>query len=211
MAADASALDWDGLLWQASREGRLMSVLATLPRARWTERSPSGKSLLHLASVGDNPIAAAALLAHGLDANLLDQQGYMPVHWASAGAPRVLRMLCAGGADLCAPNAAGLRPLECALVYGCVPCVKVLVANGVRLSSLRPHEFAKPELEAFERGVLRCRAAAVVLMGLQRLRRCASMRALDRWAVREVALSVWSTRTEAVWMAAPKSAGCALQ
>ena len=55
-----------------------------------------------------------------------------------------------------------------------------------------------PELEAFERGVLRCRAAVVVLLGLKR-RRGDVMWALDRWVVRELCFALWATRTNVQW------------
>ena len=88
-------------------------------------------------------------------------------------------------------------------------CVRVLVANGVRLSTVgeRYYRDITLELEAFERGVLRCRAAVVVLLGLK-LRRGDVMWALDRWVVRELCFAVWSTRSNSQWVASSWS--CAL-
>ncbi len=79
-------------------------------------------------------------------------------------------------------------------------CAHVLVANGARLStvSYTYRRFITPELVAFERGVLRCRAAVVVLLGLKR-RRGDVMWALDRWVVRELCFALWATRTNVQW------------
>lgn len=60
-------LDWDGAIELAAREGRLMALLKSLPRVRWTERGPADRTLLHYASMGNNMPATLALLAQGLD------------------------------------------------------------------------------------------------------------------------------------------------
>lgn len=93
----------------------------------------------------------------------------------------------------------GDSALEAALENSAV-CVSVLLANGMRLRSVRDVRqlLITPEMEALERGVLRCRALAVALLGLKR-RRGAAMRALDRFLVREMALACWCTRAEKPW------------
>lgn len=55
---------------------------------------------------------------------------------------------------------------------GGLECVCVLVANGVRLSTVRDNHrrYITPAMVAFERGVLQWRAAVVVLMGIKRRR-----------------------------------------
>lgn len=77
-------------------------------------------------------------------------------------------------------------------------CVCVLVANGVRLSTVRKdhREFITPELEAFEKGVLRCRAAVVAMLYVKRagkLWRC------DKFLLREIGFAIWATRWNNEW------------
>ena len=118
-----------------------------------------------------------------------------------AGQPRALELLCASGATLLITENTGHTPLEFSLRHGTsIECDRVLVANGVRLGTVR-EEYRRhitPELEAFERGVLSCREAVVVLLGLKR-RRGDVMRDVDRWVVREIAFACWATRTDRAW------------
>ena len=41
-------IDWGDTVCEEAREGRLLALLNTLPRARWAERDPSdGETFLH--------------------------------------------------------------------------------------------------------------------------------------------------------------------
>ena len=109
--------------------------------------------------------AAVALLQSGLvNMNARDWWGSKPAHWAASYTqPRVLEVLSAAGADLQAHNEDDDAPIDCALWTAHKKddkVVRVLVANGARLSTVREHRrsYITPDLEAFERGVLRCRA-----------------------------------------------------
>lgn len=200
---------WRDTVTTACSQGRLGELLETLPRDRWDERGPYQRTLLHYASYSeDNAAAAAELLAHGLDVNTCDHLCETPSHHAARqGSARVLEVLCAAGADLLAPNVHGATSLSLAIVRRgprdplALSCVRVLVANGVRLSSACPSErltSITPEMEALERGVLRCRSAVVLMLGLKR-RRGPVMRELDRFVVRQVALAIWATRCDKQW------------
>lgn len=180
-----------------------MAVLEQLPRARWTEQGPGGQMLLHSACEGNNVAAVATLLAHGVHVDAHTANSGCAAHYAALSSqPRVLELLCAAGADLRATSTAGYSPLDCALIHLPCPddCVRVLVANGSRLSDAgaRYRGLITPELWAFERGVLSCRAVIVALLGIKR-RRGDAMCALDRWVVREACYAVWATRTDKAW------------
>lgn len=197
------ALDWAGAVYHASSQGRLMELIESLPRARWTEQSPIGETLLHYACIGDNMDAVVALLRHGLDANAQTSSHWCPVHYAASEAScRVLEVLHVVGVDLRVPCAADRTPLEIALnsLPSTAERVRELLANGVRLSTahVRCHHRIPPEMVAFERGVLRCRSAVVTLLGLKR-RRVESLQIVDRWMVREVCYAVWATRANKPW------------
>ncbi len=58
--------------------------------------------------------------------------------------------------------------------------------------------FITPELEAFERGVLRCRAAVVTML---RVRRAGQLWMWDKFLLAEMALCIWATRYAKGWSA----------
>ena len=77
---------------------------------------------------------------------------------------------------------------------------RVLLANGVRVASLRRDLCNKvaPELFTFERGVLRCRAATVAMLRVKRASHDTMVR-WDRYLLAELAVCVWSTRWAKEW------------
>ena len=161
-----------------------------LPRERWAERDQDGETLLHYACLGPNVAATVALLQSGLlDVNARGKWGSTPAHYAAVySQPRVLEVLCAAGADLRARDEYGYFPLNIALVNASNDdgeTVRVLVANGVRLRTVleRFRCLITPKLEEFERGVLRCRAAVVAMLRVNRagqLVRLSTVREDDR-------------------------------
>lgn len=192
-------IDWDGTVQRESRHGRLLNFLHTLPQTRWTECDPWSATLLHHACQGDNTAAAVALLTHGASVDACDSLRRAPAFWAAHwGQSRVLEVLCAGGARVQMRDCQGRRALDAALVRS-PECVRVLVANGARLSSA--HETGRhritPELEAFERGVLRCRAAVAAMLRVKRASR--RLVCWDKFLLIEMAVCVWSTRAEVAW------------
>lgn len=198
-------LDWEGVVAPASKNGQLMAFLELLPCARWVERAPNRATLLHYACRGDNVAAAAALLKHGLDVNARNNPQWCPAHSAAnRGQPGVLELLCTFGADMHARSGMGNTPLEHALSNlragnrGAAECARLLVANGVRLALLHSRDLVPPELEAFERGVLRCRSMVITLLALKR-RRGRTLQVVDRWMVREIGFALWATRTDVKW------------
>lgn len=119
------------------------------------------------------------------------------------GKPRVLSILLCAGADPQARTLFAQSPLDIALQNqsaGCQECVHVLVAHGVRLSSARAlaRDSIQPAAVALEEGRLRCRAAAIVLLGLKRRRGVVLCRH-DRFVVRELCVCIYATRTDKAW------------
>lgn len=76
---------------------------------------------------------------------------------------------------------------------------RVLLANGMRLSTLREGLRGRitPELEKFERGVLHCRTAVVAML---RLKKAAKLWHMDRFVLREIGFAIWATRYDGKWM-----------
>ena len=185
-----------------------MSLLVKLPRERWAERNEHNHALLHFAYFGPNVEAAVALLRSGLvDVNARNTWGGTAVHSAAIWElPRMVEVLCAAGADLQARDKDGDTPINVTLRFakqdGGEP-VRVLVANGVRLSTVREeYRFhITPELVAFERGVLRCRAAVVAML---RVKRAGQLVRWDKFLLVELALCIWSTRYDKGWQTATK-------
>ena len=196
-------VDWSGRVFEESVEGRLLALLNTLPRARWAERDAlDGETFLHFSAREERVDATVALLQSGLvDVNARNTSGNSAAHVAAMrGSSRVLEVLCAAGVDLRAQNQNGSSALDLAVDFCNRDCARVLVTNGMRLSTVSDtyRRYITPELEAFESGVLRCRAAVMVLLGLTR-RRGDVMWALDRWVVRELCFALWATRTNVQW------------
>ena len=195
-------IDWPAW-WKAGDGGRLQDLLVKLPRERWAERDEYGYTLLHRACCGPNVGAAVALLQSGLvDVSARNKGGWTTTHMAAAWKqPRVLEVLCAAGADLRASNKDGCSPIDRALLYAHKDgneAVRVLVANGVRLNTVREdyRRYITPELEAFECGVLRCREAVVAML---RVKKTAQLYHVDKFLMRELAFAMWATRTNDQW------------
>ena len=193
-------INWEDVS-DATAEGRLLDLLMTLPRARWAELGEDNTTFLHYACCGSNVAALVALLKSGLvDVNAPSKDGFTPAHAAAMHAQqRALEVLCAAGANLRALDRDDFTPIDPALAS--TACVQVLVANGVRLSVARDFNFhlhrITPQMEAFEHGVLRCRAAVVAMLRVKRA--SGQLVRWDKFLLVEVALCIWSTRFNKEW------------
>ena len=179
-----------------------MELLLTLPRARWTERDLQGQTLLHYAAQAPNVVALVLLIQSGLPVDARTTGQRTPAHIAACNdQSRALEVLCAAGADLTALAESRRTPLDYALSPPVRDaCVRVLLANGMRLSTVKEdfRRFITPELEAFERGVLRCRGAVVALLRVKRV--CGQLLVRwDRYLLRQMALDLWATRCAKEW------------
>lgn len=181
----------------------LMELLENLPRERWANQKQFGVNLLHHACNGANLAAVVVLLQSGLiDVSERNRWGgYTAAHYAAARMqPRSLEALCAVGADMRVLSNHGEAPVEIALGKDRDggESVRVLVANGVRLSTVDGYyrNHITPELEAFEHGVLCCRVAVAVVLSVKRK---GNLWRWDKFLLREVAYAVWATRYDEKW------------
>lgn len=206
LMSETLPLDWEAVYGE-SRSGNLFVHLTErVPRTYWRERGKNGATLLHYACQGDNAVAAAALLTHGLSVNARDAAYRTPSHLASFnGQHRVLKLMCAAGADLQLRDFSEEQPLDMALSNptsepGADKCVRVLLANGVRLETSRQDlwKYHRPWMVALENGRTCCRTLIVTLLGLKR-RRGDVLRELDRFVVLEIAVCIWATRADKDW------------
>ena len=199
MAREGPPIDWNAF-YDVSKGGRLMELLMKLPRERWAERDEdSDTTLLHHACCGPSVAAVVALLQSGLvDVSARNKGGWTTTHMAAAWKqPRVLEVLCAAGADLRASDKDGCSPIDRALLYAHKDgneTVRVFVANGVRLSTVREgyRRYITPELEAFECGVLRCWEAVVAML---RVKWAGKLWMWDKFLLVELALGAWARDT----------------
>lgn len=109
--------------------------------------------------------------------------------------PKTIELLCALGASL--QRTLQIRsPLESALAdKRPIECVQMLIANGARLSSMRPqyrHEYVREHHVEFEIRIRVCRDKIVALLGIRRFRN--RMMDYDRFLLREIGFAIWATR-----------------
>ena len=200
---NGSPIVWDDVILKC-RHGNLMKLLENLPREDWNDRAPSGGTLLHFACLGPNIKASMLLIKSKLfSANERDNWNNTPAHFAAVHAfPSLIEILCAAGADLRALNRNGYAPIDEALgsmhMSRSIICVHVLVANGVRLSTVHPRYrfYITREMETFERGVLKCRKVFIATL---RVKRAGKLWRWDKYLLREIGFAIWATRYDNKW------------
>ena len=167
------------------------------PRERWAYRGSSGRTFLHWGCLGPN-VAALVLLVQSkmVDVNARDKWGETAAHCAAKrDAFRELEIMCAAGADMHAQDNCGSTIMELAIWN--LPLdsrsLRVLVANGVRLCSVREyyHRYIDLARVAFECSVLRCRTKVAALL---RIKKAGKLWRWDKFLLKEVAIAVWATR-----------------
>lgn len=181
-----------------SRAGKLMNYLVILPRSDWTKTSPHGNTLLHFACEGPNKEALLTLLLSGLiDINATNMQNHTAAFVAAeCDQPQALELLCAAGIDLTMRDIHGHTCIDWAVSND--DCMRVLIANGVRLNTVNEnyHRWIYYDMNAFERGVLRCRSAVVAML---RVKKAGMLWRWDKFLLRELAIAVWTTRMDTNW------------
>lgn len=194
-------IDW-GYVILVSERGLLDALLKNLPRERWAECNQGEVTFLHHALRGPNVDAVALLLqSKVVDVNARTVWGGTPVDFAVAyNQSRALELLCAAGANIRSHSSSIQLPIDDALIRfpDSAAVLQVLLANGVRLSTAnkRTQDCITSNMREFERGVLRCRVAVVALL---RVKKAGSLWRWDKFLLKEIAYSVWSTRCGYEW------------
>lgn len=196
------SVDWSAMA-TASLAGEFRAYLEHhVPRAHWHAVDERGCTLLHHACMTPDDAAVVMLLRSGLTVDPVNSAGWTPLHVSAArSSARSVEALCAAGADANLLCGNGQRAIDLALAAESFECVAALVANGVRLRTATARARITPDMASFEYGVVHCRAVVVALLGVKRYRGH-HLRHVDRFLIRELARSVWVTRTAYAWRAA---------
>lgn len=169
-----------------------------------------GRNLIHYACFGPN---ADAIISFALDPvslfdiDKIDYDGNSPLMSSiNSFQLKNVEILCALGANLQARDGNGYTPLDIVtqLSFGLqasnawVKAAYILISNGARLASCRNQEKISYSMKQFESGVLCCRNIIIILLGLKKRRHILGK--LDRFLVQqELAVEIWSTRTNDDW------------
>lgn len=184
------------------KNGKMMELLKNIPMEQWKTMKLGRHSLLHFACRTNHVKDVQFLLTQGLDIESRSDNTYFrPVHFCViSNSYQSLEVLIAAGVDVHSTSRDGnslWRPID----HGFGPpeyyeeSMKVLVSNGVRLSTATRKERLTPYMVAFEQGVLRCRDVVIVLLGLKKRRQILGK--LDRLLVQQVlAVEIWATRLD---------------
>lgn len=191
---------------RAATDPAVLPMLLALPRVQWTMRNKNGLTFLHYACCGKHVGAVVTLIQSKLlDVNARDRWKSTAAYYAVLYKQHAaLEVLCAAGVDLLARDE-HWSPLDAALVGRALisrdVCARVLLANGVRLSTVHKdyRHHIPPHLEAFERGVLRCRAAVVAMLTLRKRGVPLLLTIGCKYMAVELAVALHATRYDSAW------------
>jgi hypothetical protein len=188
-------MDWD-LMVKMDNQDRLEEYLLSLPKdILKTSRNPFGCSLLNYvcSRLKDNTRSLILLLKNGCDPNNEDAAGRSPLREAVLfKPPYILQLMLSIGCNIIeSPQKRSI--LEFALTTSSFSHARILIANGLRLSSVRPtfQNYISPRHIKFEKSVLRCRSAVIAMM---RVKRAGNLWRWDKFLLKQMALEIWATR-----------------
>lgn len=187
----------------ATRDGKLVKLLQSpeYPPSTWEEKDIYGWSFVHYAcaNFGQNDDALVMLIKNGCDLEKCSKTGKPPIFFATKIS--TLNILCVAGANL-QPRVENEKSILYSLIYRVnrmenrieyINCAKLILSNGVRLNTVEQDIDIPESLVLFEQGVLRCRDAIVILLGLKKRKQILGK--LDRFLLQEIlAVEIWSTR-----------------
>lgn len=175
-------IDWKELLYLTIDE--FYTFIKSLPVERYKETDPEdGETLLHFAARHCSVKCAVHLIRGGIDIHAPTSRGISPlrmaIHRRNADLVKVLIAAgskCEDSLHFCFTN--GLHLL------------RIFIANGYRI---RPGLISF-NLREFQNGVLRCRSATIAMIRLKQY-----YKNVDRFLFREMAFSIWVTRSDDEW------------
>jgi hypothetical protein len=160
------------------------------------------KTLIDACKCGDTQTLVNVLLKNPSDIHITFELGRTLVHTAVLHfQPKVLELLCAGGANLTLRDLIGDSPMHYN-IFSTGPktdaCFRILVANGVRLRDIERDSVKNftPWQRKFERGVLRCRTAVVAIL---RVKKAGNLWRWDKFLLKEIGYAIWATRYSNIW------------
>ena len=199
--------DWRRVSLESSRGESLTEYFKQLPFEQWDALYDSGLTFLHYTSRLGNVDALKLLLSRKPEIRVT-QDGATPLHIACEYRNNVstIEVLCAYNTSMVSTRTGGgYRPIDYILIsienrfrrsldYNRdkfklshatlkLDGVHVLIANGVRLKSIRHQEHITQAMRDFEQGVLRCRNVVVILLGLKKRKQVLGK--LDRFLVQQ--------------------------
>lgn len=199
--------------WRWASCGLLMQHMSDIGKEAWSA------TLLHEACRSEENLdALKALLHHGAPVDTYDNSGMTPLMRASnRGMTEFVRVLCAAGADLSKRDLENRGPMELVLSHSIykrktsMECARALMACGMRLAGvltrwthddyhgvfIEKRDMIPIALVDFERGLLKCRRVVIALLLVKRKKH--DLRHVDKFLMREISFSVWTTRRDDEW------------
>ena len=193
----SAKIDWISVS-DIKTDDQFAKMLNSLPVELWNAKAYHGMTLLHYACMKHYKLSVVTLLkSKRINVNVGSNNGFTPIHLALMdGNIEILELLCASNADIINGTKYLKSPLEYALCRNDEISIWILLANGARLSKVRPHYISdiSPAIRNFEQGVLRCRQAVISIL---RVKRAGNLWQWDKYLLREIAFAIWATRHSA--------------
>lgn len=193
----SAKIDWISVS-DIKTDDQFVKMLNSLPVELWNAKSPCHGTLLHYACMKHYKLSVVTLLkSKRINVSVGSNNGFTPIHLALMdGNIEILELLCASNADIINGTKYIKSPLEYALCRSDEKSISVLLANGARLSKVRPHNISdiSPAIRNFEQAVLRCRQAVISIL---RVKRAGNLWQWDKYLLREIAFAIWATRHSA--------------
>ena len=177
-----------------AKRGKLIELLKLMPQSRWTEQDERDYNFLfhifYMVNFDDN---TDALILLGLS-NLFDFKKISPFCSLSPFSYCLRYQYIPYASVLCALGYTHFNeetPINSATSY---ISIEFLISNGWRIDDKQDDKLVyHKSLFNFQQGVVKCRDATVVLLGLKKRR--VILPKLDRFLVQqELAVAIWATR-----------------
>jgi hypothetical protein len=189
-----------------ARNGKLYELLKMIPKENWNWKSKRimvncGWSFIHFAVYYNGNTDAVKALIENNNFNEYTDYGSSPIKlmcdYTVMKYPIIyLKLLCAAGADMTSSGFSNYSPIDHAIMQHKRLYAKVLIAYGVRLSSVQDQNRITQELIDFEKGVIKCRSATIAMI---RVKRAGHLHKWDKYLLKHLADYIWATRCHEEW------------